>query len=236
MPDRADQTSAASVRLVLVDDHEVVRRGLVSLLGSAPDVVVVGEASTAEAGLHLVATERPDVALIDVVLPGRDGIAVCRQIRSHQPDVGCLLLTAHDEDEARLATVLAGAAGYLTKDLPGSAMLDAVRRVAAGQALLDTTAASTVLGALQAPPAGGPGGHSHAPALTAAEHTLLDLVAGRCSNAEIARRLGVPERTVETRLAVVFAKIGLERRISADVHGRRMVYRSELDPPVAAAP
>jgi two-component system response regulator DevR len=224
---------AEPLRLILIDDHEMVRRGMVSLLSSAPDVVVVAEASTAEAGLQLVATERPDVVLIDVVLPDGDGIAVCRRIRSRQPDVGCLLLTAHDEPEAQLATILAGAAGYLTKDQPGSVMLDSIRLVATGRPLLDPGLAARLMSEWRTPSDESVQGTGRAgsAALTPGEQHLLALVGERWSDAEIADRLTVPERAVQSRLAVIFAKIGLERRISGDVHGRKMGYRTEPDAP-----
>ncbi len=219
----------APVRLVLIDDHEMIRRGLASLLASAPDLFVVGEASSAVAGLSLVAAEQPDVVVIDVVLPDRDGIAVCREIRTTQPEVGCLLLTAHDEPEAQLAAVLSGAAGYLTKNQPESVMLEAIRLIADGKTMLDPAVTADVLAGLRAD-AGGAEVEATAPmALTSREQGLLALVSERRSDAEIAARLTLSERAVRTRIAVLFAKIGLARRISGDVHGQKMVYRRATD-------
>jgi two-component system response regulator DevR len=148
--------------------------------------------------------------------------------------VGCLLLTAHDEREAQLATILAGAAGYLTNDQPGSVMLDSIRLVAAGRPLLAPAATARLMADLRtpSPDRAQDAGRAGSTALTDGERDLLVLVVDGRSDAEIAERLAVPERAVQTRLTVIFAKIGLKRRISGDVHGRKMVYRTELDGPL----
>jgi two-component system response regulator DevR len=220
--------AAPPIRLFILDDNEFVRLGLVALLGDLTnDVVVVGQASTADEGLRLMLELAPDVALLDVELPDGDGIAVCRNLRTHHPDAQCLMLTGHDEQEAMLAAVLAGASGYLSKQLPAAEILNAVRRAATGELLMDPVRAKDLLTRLPHPPAQsvGPGQPTAiaaaAPRLVEVERRILELVVERQTNGQIATQLAMRETAVKTRLSVIFIKIGLERRLSESSHHRR---------------
>lgn len=222
-PDRA----APPIRLFILDDNEFVRLGLVALLGDlTADVVVVGQASTADEGLRLMLELAPDVALLDVELPDGNGIAVCRNMRTHYPDVQCLMLTGHDEQEALLAAVLAGASGYLSKQLPAVEILNAVRRAAAGELLMDPLRAHELITRLAHPPAppsapGQPAPIAAPPRLVEVERRILELLVARQTNGQIATQLAMRETAVKTRLSVIFIKIGLERRLSESSHHRR---------------
>ena len=143
--DDDQQDSGRRIGVFLVDDHEIVRRGVRDLLESQPDIVVVGEAGTAEAALADIPPLRPDVAVLDVRLPDGDGVSVCREIRSQAPAVGCLMLTSFGDDEALFDAIMAGAAGYVLKQIRGTDLIGAIRAVAAGQSLIDPKAACRVM-------------------------------------------------------------------------------------------
>src|ERR687897_2305028 len=140
------------VRVFLLDDHDIVRRGLMHVFEAQDDIEVVGEAATAEEGLSRIPPTRPDVALLDVRLPDGDGVEVCREIRSRHPEIQCLMLTSFADDEALFDAIMAGAAGYVLKQVRGSDLVDSVRRVASGQSLLDPTGTATLLDRLRRGP------------------------------------------------------------------------------------
>src|SRR5579863_6253517 len=147
MTSQADSgaTAARQISVFLLDDHEIVRRGVRDLLEAEPDIVVVGEAGTAESALARIPALRPDVAVLDVRLPDGDGVSVCRDIRSKMPEVACLMLTSFGDDDALFDAIMAGAAGYVLKQIRGSDLVGAVRTVASGESMLDPEAASRVM-------------------------------------------------------------------------------------------
>jgi len=208
-------TSAAppALRVFLLDDHEVVRRGVKELLEVDGDVVVVGEASTAAEAMARVPAVRPDVAVLDVRLPDGDGITVCRDLRSQLPDLPCLMLTSFADDEALLGAIMAGAAGYVLKQIRGADLLGAVRTVAAGGSLLDPQVTARVLQQLRtrqerADPFA---------ALTDQERRVLDLVGEGLTNRQIGERVFLAEKTVKNHVSSLLGKLGLQRRTQAAV-------------------
>ncbi|MEE1929927.1 response regulator transcription factor [Streptomyces sp. TRM 70351] len=211
----------------LLDDHEVVRRGVRELLETAGDVEVAGEAGTAAEALTRVAATRPDVAVLDVRLPDGSGVEVCREIRSRHPDVRCLMLTSYADDEALFEAIMAGASGYVLKDIRGTDLLTAVRDVASGRSLLDPVATQRVLDRLRGAPAGpagrGPGGGDpRLAALTGQERRILDLVGEGLTNREIGARLHLAEKTVKNYVSSLLGKLGMERRTQAAAYVTRL--------------
>ncbi|MEK2493251.1 response regulator transcription factor [Kitasatospora purpeofusca] len=206
--------AAAPVRVFLLDDHEVVRRGVHDLLDGEPDLEVVGEAATAEQALVRVPALRPDVAVLDVRLGDGDGVAVCRELRSRMPDLACLMLTSFDDEEALLDAVMAGAAGYVLKQISGTDLVTAVRTVASGRSMLDPGAATRLLNRLRSeaqperPAAAGP-------ELTAREQEVLALIGEGLTNRQIGERLYLAEKTVKNHVSRLLAKLGVERRVQA---------------------
>ena len=209
------------IRVFLLDDHELVRRGLTDLLGSVDDINVVGQAATAGEALRRIPAVTPDVALLDVRLPDGNGIDVCREIASAHPDVRCLILTSYDDDEALYAAVMAGAAGYLLKQIGGPSLLGAIRDVAAGRSLLDPAVTAKLLERLRSP-AQPP---SAASSLTPRERDILDLIADGCTNRQIAERLFLAEKTVKNYVSALLAKLGMQRRTQAAVYGSELRRR-----------
>lgn len=205
----------AQIRLFLLDDHEIVRRGLSDLIGTAADIAIVGEAATAAEALHRIPAARPHVALLDVRLPDGSGIDVCREIRSSLPEIKCLILTSYDDDDALFAAVMAGAAGYLLKQIGGSALLEAIRQVAAGRSLLDSAVTGKLLERLRHPPTSDP----RLDTLTAREREILDLIAEGLTNREIGARLFLAEKTVKNYVSSLLAKLNTQRRTQAAVFG-----------------
>lgn len=206
------------IRVFLLDDHEVVRRGVRDLLDAEPDITVVGEAGTAAAALVAVPALMPDVAVLDVRLPDGDGVSVCRDIRSQVPTVGCLMLTSFADPQALLASVLAGAAGYVLKQIRGADLVGAVRTAAAGQSLLDPGAAGKVIRRIRERAE-----HANPLAvLTAQEKRVLELVGEGLTNKQIGARLGLTEKTVKNYMSVLFAKLGIHRRTQAAVLATRI--------------
>ncbi|WDG17894.1 response regulator [Microbacterium sp. Clip185] len=202
------------IRVFVLDDHELVRRGVVDLIDAAPDMEVVGEASTAAQTLPRVDAVRPDVAVLDMRLPDGDGIDVCRDVRSAHPEIACLILTAFDDDRASEAAVLAGAAGYVLKDIRANGLLDSIRQVAAGKTLTGTRAAELVRSRADA---------DAAPEvdLTLRERQILDLIADGLTNRQIGEKLNLVEKTVKNYVSGLLRKLGMERRTQA------AVYRAE---------
>ncbi|NIH80328.1 response regulator [Amycolatopsis viridis] len=201
------------IEVFLVDDHEVVRRGVADLLESDPGLSVIGEASTAGQALARVLALRPDVAVLDVQLPDGNGIELCRELRSRLPGLNVLILTSYTDEEAMLNAILAGAGGYVIKDVQGLQLLSAVREVGSGRSQLDTRAAATLMAKLRSDtPERGP-----LAALTDRERTLLDLIGEGLTNRQIAERMFLAEKTVKNYVSRLLTKLGLERRTQAAV-------------------
>jgi DNA-binding NarL/FixJ family response regulator len=206
------------IRVFLLDDHEVVRRGLAELLTAEGDVVVVGEASTASEALARIPPTRPDVAVLDVRLPDGNGVEVCREVRSRHPEVQCLILTSFADDEALFQAIMAGAAGFVLKQVRGADLLDAVRRIAAGQSLLDPAVTARVLERVRR----GPEEDERLAQLTPQERNILELIAEGLTNRQIAERVHLAEKTVKNYVSNLLAKLGMERRTQAAVFAARL--------------
>ncbi|MDZ4267893.1 MAG: response regulator transcription factor, partial [Mycobacterium sp.] len=201
------------VKVFLVDDHEVVRRGLLDLLGSDPELDVVGEAGSAAEALARIPALRPDVAVLDVRLPDGNGIELCRDLLSRLPDLRCLMLTSFTSDEAMLDAILAGASGYVVKDIKGMELAKAIKEVGSGRSLLDTRAAAALMSKLR-----GEGDHPDPlSGLTDQERVLLDLLGEGLTNKQIAARMFLAEKTVKNYVSRLLAKLGMERRTQAAV-------------------
>jgi DNA-binding NarL/FixJ family response regulator len=206
-----------TVRVFLLDDHEVVRRGLHDLLDAEPDIDVVGEAGTAGQALARGPALRPDVAVLDVRLPDGDGITVCRELRSAMPGLACLMLTSFDDDEALLDAIMAGAAGYVLKQIKGSDLVSAVRTVATGQSLLDPATTARLMGALRGDDRPAPPGERALGSLSPRERDILALVGEGLTNRQIGKRLYLSEKTVKNNVSRLLTKLGVERRVQAAV-------------------
>ena len=207
-----------TVRVFLLDDHEVVRRGVRSLIEVEEDLVVVGEAATAADALARIPPTRPDVAIVDVRLPDGNGVEVCREIRSTYPEIQCLVLTSFADDEALFDAIMAGAAGYLLKQIKENDLVDAIRRVASGQSLLDPEVTARVLERLRRPPQI----DARVAALTEQERRILELIAEGLTNRQIGERIFLAEKTVKNYVSSLLAKLGMERRTEAAVFGARL--------------
>ncbi|MDX2296412.1 MULTISPECIES: response regulator transcription factor [Streptomyces] len=206
-----------SVRVFLVDDHEVVRRGLRDLIDDEPDMRVVGEASTSGQALARGPALRPDVAVLDVRLPDGDGIAVCRELRSRMPELACLMLTSFDDEDALLDAIMAGAAGYVLKQIKGSDLVSAVRTVATGQSMLDPATTARLMRSLRAPETARPPEDERIAALSERERSVLELIGEGLTNRQIAKRLYLSEKTVKNHISRLLGKLGVERRVQAAV-------------------
>ncbi len=214
-----EHMTAPTIRVFLLDDHEVVRRGLRELLESDGDIEIVGEAGTAaEAGPAILELE-PDVAVLDGRLPDGSGIEVCRDIRSANSDIKALILTSYDDDEALFAAILAGAAGYLLKQIAGNDLIDAVRRVSSGQSLLDPTLTAKVLDRVR----NGPSRNPELAQLTEQERRILTLIAEGMTNRQIGGELHLAEKTVKNYVSSILSKLGLERRTQAAVLASKLL-------------
>jgi two-component system, NarL family, response regulator DevR len=207
-------------RVFLLDDHEVVRRGLRELLESEPDLQVVGEAGTADEGYGRIPPTRPDVAVLDVRLPDGDGVEVCREIRSRHPEIRCLMLTSFADDEALFSAIMAGASGYLLKQVKGNDLVDAIRKVGRGESLLDPSMITRVLERLRAPSE-----TDELAALTDQERRVLDLVAEGLTNRQIGERMFLAEKTVKNYVSNLLAKLGMSRRSEAAAYAARLDER-----------
>jgi two-component system response regulator DevR len=200
------------IRVFLMDDHEMVRRGVRTLLTEEPDIVVVGEAATAAVAVPAILSLRPDVAILDARLPDGDGVDVCRDVRDRHPEIGCLMFTSYDDEQAIMAAIMAGAAGYLLKQVRGIDLVDAVRRVAAGQSLLDPAVTRRVLARLRQ---SDPQPSDPLASLSDQERRVLALIAEGMTNREIGERLYLAEKTVKNYVSSLLAKLGLARRAQA---------------------
>ena len=206
------------IRVFLLDDHEVVRRGVRELLDAEDDIEVVGEADTAERALARIPATRPDVAILDVRLPDGDGVAVCREIRSNHDEIACLILTSFSDDEALVQAIVAGASGYLLKQIRGNDIVDAVRRVAGGASLLDPAIVERVAERLRRPPVE----DERLARLTGQERKILALIADGLTNRQIAGELHLAEKTVKNYVSNLLSKLGMERRTQAAVFAARL--------------
>lgn len=202
-----------TIKVFLVDDHEVVRRGLKDLLDAEDDLTVVGDASTAGMALAGIAQTSPDVAVLDVRLPDGNGVEVCREVRARDPRIACLMLTSFSDDEALFDAIMAGAAGYLLKDIRGNDLIDAVRRVARGDSLLDPSVTGKVLERLRK----GDEEDPRLKALSDQERRILALIAEGLTNRQIAERMHLAEKTVKNYVSNLLAKLGMQRRTEAAV-------------------
>ena len=217
-----------TVRVFLLDDHEVVRRGVRELLESEADLEVVGEAGTAEEALRRIPATHPDVAVLDVRLPDGDGVEVCREIRSAHPETACLMLTSFADDEALFSAIMAGASGYVLKQVRGTDLIDGVRRVGQGESLLDPSLTSRVLERLRQPAA-----PDELAGLTDKERKVLDLITEGMTNRQIGEQLFLAEKTVKNYVSNLLAKLGMSRRTEAAAFAARLSERRRLNEPDA---
>jgi DNA-binding NarL/FixJ family response regulator len=211
-----------STRLFLLDDHEIVRRGVRDLLEAEPDLEVVGEAATAAQALERVPLCTPDLAVLDVQLPDGNGVEVCRELRSANPELRCVMLTSFTDDEALLDAVVAGADGYLLKDVRGADIVESVRRVAAGASLLDPALVQRARERLRR----GAEEDERLRGLTPQEHRILTLLADGRTNRQIAEEMYLAEKTVKNYVSNLLAKMGMSRRTEAAVYAARLAERS----------
>jgi DNA-binding NarL/FixJ family response regulator len=206
-----------TISVFLLDDHELVRTGLKTVFESEVDIEVVGEAGTVAEALVRIPQARPDVAILDVRLPDGQGVEVCREIRSAvQPPPACLMLTSYSDDDALFGAIMAGAAGYMLKQVSGRSLVDAVRTVAVGGSLLDATLTASVMNKLRGEDVSAPDPRYEQ--LSPQERRVLDLVAEGLTNRQIAERLFLAEKTVKNYVSSVLHKLGVERRTSAAVY------------------
>ncbi|UNO40809.1 response regulator transcription factor [Streptomyces sp. MST-110588] len=224
----------APLRVFILDDHEVVRRGIRDLLEAEEDIEVVGEASTAREALSRVPATRPHVAVLDVRLGDHggggdhEGIGVCRELRARMPELACLMLTSFDDDEALFDAIMAGAAGYVLKQINGSDLVTAVRTVATGKSTLDPRTAARVMARLrgpqdaQRPDAAPDSEESQLERLSPRERQILDLIGEGLTNRQIADRLFLAEKTVKNRISSILSKLGVGRRVQAAVIAGRV--------------
>jgi two-component system response regulator DevR len=223
----AESEVRVTIRVFLLDDHEVVRRGVRELLeAGGDDVVVVGEAGTAGEALRRIPAVHPDVAVLDVRLPEGNGVEVCREIRSRHPEVRCLMLTSFADDEALFDSIMAGASGYVLKQVRGADLVASVRSVAAGQSLLDPQVTARVLERLRRSPDEDEGGVH----LTDQERRILDLLAEGLTNRQIGERMYLAEKTVKNYVSNLLTKLGMHRRTEAAVYGARLADRRQAHP------
>jgi two-component system response regulator DevR len=214
------------IRVFLVDDHEVVRRGLIGLLGADPELEVVGEAGSVAQAMARIPSLQPDVAVLDVRLPDGNGIELCRDLLSQLPSLRCLILTSLTTDEAMLDAILAGASGYVIKDIKGMELAHAIKEVGAGRSLLDNRAAAALMTKLRS------GAERPDPLaeLTDQERVLLELLGEGLTNKQIAARMFLAEKTVKNYVSRLLTKLGMQRRTQA------AVFVSKLDRPAPRKP
>ena len=215
----SDPEAGRTIRVFLLDDHELVRRGLAELLSGEEGIEVVGESGSAQEAIRRIPAARPDVAILDARLPDGSGIDVCRDIRSADPRIRALILTSYDDEEALLSAIMAGAAGYVLKQIRGAALVDGIRRVAAGQSLLDPAITAQVLERVRS----GPKEPAELSLLTDQERRILALVAEGLTNRQIADRLHLAEKTVKNYVSSLLAKLGMERRTQAAVFASKLL-------------
>src|SRR5579871_3981921 len=214
----SSSAASPSISVFLLDDHEIVRRGVRELLEAERDITVIGEAGTAESALARIPALRPDVAILDVRLPDGDGVSVCREIRSRLPGTACLMLTSFGDDEALFDAIMAGASGYVLKQIRGTDLVGAVRTVASGASLLDPEAASRVMARMREAAARS----DPLAALTGQERKILELIGDGLTNRQIGEQMFLAEKTVKNYVSALFAKLGMERRTQAAAYAARV--------------
>ncbi|MEV4451636.1 MULTISPECIES: response regulator [Streptomyces] len=222
-------TEQNPIRVFLLDDHEVVRRGLTDLLDAEPDISVVGDAGSVEHALVRGPALRPDVAVLDVRLPDGDGISVCRELRSQMPELACLMLTSFDDEEALLDAIMAGASGYVLKQIKGSDLVSAVRTVASGQSMLDPTTTARLMRSLRADPTESPTLAPELAGLSPRERDILALIGDGLTNREIGKKLYLSEKTVKNHISRLLAKLGVQRRVQAAVLASQLEHPGTAD-------
>ncbi|MCM6772401.1 response regulator transcription factor [Nocardia sp. CDC159] len=206
------------IKVFLVDDHEIVRRGLTDLLEGDPELTVIGEAGDVSQALARIPALRPDVAVLDVRLPDGNGIELCRELLSRLDDLRCLILTSFTDEQAMLDAILAGASGYVVKDIKGMQLAEAIKTVGSGRSLLDNRAAAALMDRLRrSTEPDGPLAN-----LTEQERTLLDLLGEGLTNRQIAERMFLAEKTVKNYVSRLLAKLGMERRTQAAVYASKV--------------
>jgi two-component system, NarL family, response regulator DevR len=210
-------SDAARLRVYLLDDHEVVRRGIRELLESEGDIEVVGESGSALEATRRIPALRPDVVVLDGRLPDGTGMEVCREVRSVDPSIRALILTSYDDDEALFSAIMAGAAGYILKQVRGNDLVDTVRRVAAGESTLDPSVTARVLERVR----NGPPRNEEMDGLTSQERKILDHIAEGLTNREIAQRMFLAEKTVKNYVSSLLAKLGLTSRTQAAIYATK---------------
>lgn len=218
------QTVRVTTRVFLLDDHEIVRRGLRELLEAEDDLQVVGEAGTAEEAYGRIPATSPNVAVLDVRLPDGDGVEVCREIRSKHPEIACIMLTSFSDDDAVYAAIMAGAAGYVLKQVRGSDLVDGIRRVAAGESLLDPMVTTRVLERLRHKDE-----DDELAVLSDQERKILELISEGLTNRQIGERLFLAEKTVKNYVSNMFTKLGMSRRTEAAAYAARLAERRDRD-------
>ncbi|MBO2449575.1 response regulator transcription factor [Actinomadura barringtoniae] len=217
----ANPAGQGPIRVFLTDDHEVVRQGIAALLSAEDDIEIVGEAGTAEQAIARIPAARPDVAVLDVRLPDGDGVTVCREVRSAMPEVACLMLTSFDDEDALFDAVMAGASGYVLKQIHGSDLVGAIRTVASGQSLLDPRSTTRMLSRLRErrqhrdPLAG----------LSDQERQILELIGEGLTNRQIGERMFLAEKTVKNYVSSLFAKLNMSRRTQAAAFATQLKTR-----------
>jgi DNA-binding NarL/FixJ family response regulator len=216
-----------TIRVFLLDDHEIVRRGVRELLEANDDLEIVGEAATAAEGVARIPAVKPDVAVVDMRLPDGNGVEVCREVRSRDESIQCLILTSYADDEALFDSIMAGAAGYLLKQIKGTDLVDAIRRVASGQSLLDPSVTARVLERLRK----GPEEDERLARLTEQERKILDLIAEGMTNRQIGEHMFLAEKTVKNYVSNLLSKLGMERRTEAAVFAARLPGKRRTDAP-----
>ena len=217
MNNTSQQDRDPQITVFLLDDHEVVRRGLRDLLAEEPDITTVGEAGTAASALPRVLDLRPGVAVLDVRLPDGDGVSVCREIRSALPGTACLMLTSYGDDQALFRAVMAGAAGYVLKETAGSELVSAVRAVASGGSMLDAGMVQRMIGKLREQPAADP-----LSALSDQEKIVLELIGDGLTNRQIAERMSLAEKAVKNFVSSLLTRLGVQRRTQAAAFAARL--------------
>ncbi len=212
-----------SIRVFLLDDHEIVRRGIAELIGLQSDLEVVGEAGTASDALIRITASQPDVAVLDVRLPDGNGVEVCREVRSLFPNIHVLMLTSYSDDEALFNAIMAGASGYVLKEIRGSDLITAIRQVAAGNSLLDPSVTERVLERLR----NGNKENDELSGLTEQEKTILNLIGEGMTNRQIGEQMHLAEKTIKNYVSGLLAKLGMERRTQAAAYVARLEANSE---------
>lgn len=213
-----DEHAPEPIQVFLLDDHEIVRRGVRDLLDTEPGITVIGEAGTAATALARIPALKPDVAVLDIRLPDGDGVTVCRDLRSKMPQLACLMLTSYSDDEALVDAIMAGAAGYVLKQIRGTDLVGAIRTIASGQSLLDPQAAATVMRRIRDQATA----TDPLATLTDQERRILALIGEGLTNRQIGDRLFLAEKTVKNYVSALFAKLGMQRRAQAAAYAARI--------------